>query len=469
MVLTRRAVVGGAIAAALPPARVGAALPTDDIRVLREAYLAMHPGLYRYARPAQVAIRLDALDRAFQATDDLAARYLALTRFTASVRCGHTYPNFSNQKKAVAARLFEGRTRLPFHFRWLGMRMVVTRSPDLPRGTEVLAIDGTPARAILAALLPLARADGSNDAKRRALLDVQGTEDIETFDVLHPLLFQTGDRFDLQVRLPDGRRQQLRLGAIDLSERRAARSPGDPNKNWTLEHRGRTAVMAMDGWAQYNSQWDWRGWISEAFNDMARRGTTGLVVDLRRNEGGNDCGDEIIARLIDAPLPGRDVRRRVRFRTAPEPLWLYLDTWDQSFRTLGVGARDGGDGFFDLEPAPDNVIAPKGPRFTGRMLVLTSAQNSSSTFQFAARVREARLGTLVGGTTGGNQRGINGGCYFFVRLPGGLEVDLPLVGYFPARRAPDAGIDPDIAVHDSLADMVRGRDAALDRALALLA
>ncbi len=102
--------------------------------------------------------------------------------------------------------------------------------------------------------------------------------------------------------------------------------------------------------------------------------------------------------------------------------------------------------------------------------MLTSATNSSATFGFAERVREHRLATLVGGATGGNRRGINGGAYFFVRLPeSGIEFDLPLIGYFPDRPQPDAGILPDIPVPLTAAAIAAGRDEALARALSLVA
>jgi hypothetical protein len=82
--------------------------------------------------------------------------------------------DFFNQKKAIAAALFEGHNRVPFYFRWLDQKMVITKdfTPDhqLPRGTEVLSINGTPVRAILDQLRTVARADGSNDAKRVAYL-----------------------------------------------------------------------------------------------------------------------------------------------------------------------------------------------------------------------------------------------------------------------------------------------------------
>ena len=54
------------------------------------------------------------------------------------------------------------------------------------------------------------------------------------------------------------------------------------------------------------------------------------------------------------------------------------------------------------------------------MVVLVNAANSSATFQFAKLVKDNQLGTLVGQPTGGNQRGINGGAFFFA-TPAELE------------------------------------------------
>ncbi|MFV3533568.1 hypothetical protein ACNJI7_21330, partial [Mycobacterium tuberculosis] len=93
--------------------------------------------------------------------------------------CGHSYVNPYNQRTGVAAALFDVPDRLPFDFLWLGNRMIVTADPfdiGMARGSEVLTIDGRPSGEILAALMPFARADGHNDAKRRRLLSVQGGE-----------------------------------------------------------------------------------------------------------------------------------------------------------------------------------------------------------------------------------------------------------------------------------------------------
>jgi len=448
-----------------------------DIAILRKAYMAIHPGLYRYATPADVAARFDALEAAFAKGLDLQSAFLTLSRFLATVKCGHTYANFFNQSDKVAAALFGGRNKVPFEFRWLGMRMIVTenRSRDarLVPGTEVLAIDGRPVAAILNELMAFARADGGNDAKRRALLEVRGGDDYETFDVFFGLLYPAS-AFRLTVRLPGQSAEfVLEIPALDLAERRSTqRKPAAKDAaKWTLSFPAeRTALLTMPDWVMYNTKWDWRGFLDATFAEMKDRRATGLVVDLRENEGGNDCGDEIIARLIDRDLPLEAYERRVRYRRTPGDLDAYLDTWDPSFKTLGEKAEDVGGGFYRLpvNPETQNLIRPKGPRFTGKVVVLIGAQNSSATFQFASTTKANRLARLVGEATGGNQRGINGGGFFFLRLPAsGLEADLPLIGTFPRGAKPDAGLEPDVAIAPAIADIAARRDATLAAALRL--
>jgi len=112
------------------------------------------------------------------------------------------------------------------------------------------------------------------------------------------------------------------------------------------------------------------------------------------------------------------------------------------------------------------------PRYSGRIWVLIGAANSSATFEFAAALQRHRLGTLVGQTTGGNQRGITGGAFFFLRLPkSGIEVDVPLIGQFPIseRPLPDAGLEPDVHVQPRVEDIAAGRDAELEEVLRLIA
>src|SRR5271163_3836441 len=93
-----------------------------DVEVLRHAYEELHPGLYRYNTKAEMDAKFEALRKELSQDRSLPDAYLAFSVFAAQVKCGHTYPNFFNQEKTIAAALFQGRNRVPFYFRWLGGR-----------------------------------------------------------------------------------------------------------------------------------------------------------------------------------------------------------------------------------------------------------------------------------------------------------------------------------------------------------
>ena len=477
MIIHRRTFVAG-LSASLFPLPVFAATPRSDPEWVFALLTALHPGLFRYQSEADFARRYATFARLWAQSPTLEARFLALSRLLGAIRCGHSYVNPYNQSKAVIARMTQGRRLLPFRFRWLGGQMVVTDDPHavgLERGTVVRSVDGISAASILAALIPLARADGGNDGKRRALMEVRGQDEFEAFDLFHPLLFKVGSSVRLSTIEASGRPRARVLTTVDRAARLATRRPdppkGDASPAWTYARRGTAAVITMPGWALYDSKWDWRGWLDDRFAEMARDRITGLVVDIRANEGGLDCGDAILERLIDRPLAPAPMRRLVRYRSVAADLRPPLDTWDRSFFELGKDAKVHDRRLYEL-PATDtggsNLIAPR-DRFAGKVAILTSATNSSATFGFAQRVKQHRLATLVGEETGGNQRGINGGAFFFVRLPdSGLEFDLPLIGTFADQRRPDAGIAPDVTIATSAAAIAAQRDEPLDRALEIV-
>lgn len=481
MSMQRRHMLGllaGAAFSSGAVAREVASALRADIPLLKRIYETLHPGLYRYQTPTAFARGCADLEDALGRPLSLPMQYLRLSRLLAQVKCGHTYANFFNQSKDVARVIIDPADKLPFHIRWVGARLVVFDNPlgldGLRRGSEILRINGTSAAEIQARLLPYLRADGANDDKRRILLGVTGGDRIETFDVFYPLVFGSHAVFRLTVRDGDGPARRLEVPAINQSQREAMAPKGLDESSpdyWQLTYPApAVALITMPGWALFNQTWDWRARIQAMFEDMAARGAKGLIIDVRDNEGGLDCGYDIMAHLIDRDLPlFQDYERRVRFRSTPVDLNPYLDTWDRSFEHLGDGADDLGNGFYRLKNDEDEVnhITPQGPRFSGKVVVLSGAQNSSATFQFIDLMRRNGLARIYGQPTGGNQRGINGGSFFFVRLPhSGLEADLPLVGTFPKTPKPDAGLLPDVRVDVTVPDIAANRDPALSRAIA---
>ncbi len=463
-----------------PPTAASAAATADlsaDIDLTREILAALHPGLLRYNSQMQIDAVMASLKRSFASAPDLTQRYLVLSRFLATLKCGHSHANFFNQSPAVAKALFDKKSRLPFTMRWVGEQMVVTGgdlvAEKLPPGTLMGAINGVPARAMLQTLLPYARADGNNDARRRNLLGLHGRTHLEAFDVFHGLHYgePPGGFFKLDVRTPDGVISTIEVPALTTEERHAqlpvaAAAPDAPVWDWRVDEQG-VAVLTMPGWALDNSSWDWRAWLTDKLDTLAGDSAAkGLVVDLRGNEDGLDCGNLILERVIkSASAP--PMRRLVRYQKTPDHLNRYLDTRDNSVRDWGSNAKPFDSRYFAL-PAGETAVQPKGKALSLPLVVLTDAANSSATFAFAQRIKASGAGKLVGEATGGNQRGLNGGAFFFVRLPAsGIEFDLPLIGTFAPQPLPDAGIEPDVKVDVTAADIAAGRDAAMVRALAL--
>ena len=73
-----------------PAEPIPAALLQQDIDVLEQSFRALHPGLHRYNTPAEIDARFAGLRRELSRDASLPEAWLAFSRFTAALRCGHT-------------------------------------------------------------------------------------------------------------------------------------------------------------------------------------------------------------------------------------------------------------------------------------------------------------------------------------------------------------------------------------------
>jgi len=182
--------------------------------------------------------------------------------------------------------------------------------------------------------------------------------------------------------------------------------------------------------------------FDRAFPDFA--GVTGLIVDLRHAAGGDSrWGYAILARLTGHAFPA------ARWRTPQyRPVFRVLRAPDSAFSWYG--------------PPPDTVL-PAGdrPGYAGPIAVLASNATAGAAEDFLVAFRNATRGVIIGETSAGSP-----GDALTIALPRNWALQLSVTRHaFPnGEEFAGRGIQPELTVLPTVADIQAGTDAALERA-----
>jgi len=173
-----------------------------DYKIIEKAFKTLHPGLYRYEDKATVETYFTDLQKALQSDKTLGEAYLTFSQFAAKIKCGHTYCNYLNQGDALQEELFDKADKVPFIFRLIDRRMIVTKDASnakLQQGMEILQINGIEVATIIDSLLTVVPTDGANVGSQLEYMQLSGIGKYEAFDVYFPLFFAPIEgKFDLK-------------------------------------------------------------------------------------------------------------------------------------------------------------------------------------------------------------------------------------------------------------------------------
>lgn len=449
-----------------------------DFKIAQKALVTLHPGLERYNSRSETDKTFKHFETLFQKEWSHREVYWLYSKLLATIRCGHTYANFSNQNLLIKKLVFNQPDKLPFCFRILDKKVIVTHNlsdnEQFIKGTEITAINQIPVGEILDSLLTVVKADGYNDAKRLNDLELSGLGKFESFDVYFPLFFPpVNGQFKITALQPaDGNtpfvesvpaisrdnRKKLLLEKYQLKE-----SPLD--EYWKFEILdAQTAYLRSGTFVTWQMKMDWQDFLKNSFAEIKARNIQNLILDIRGNEGGNDDVIlELVKYLASKDLTFEKSQTLVRYTAVPDDLLPFLSSWDNDFKDLSGKTSPTGQGFFELKNKGNlTSLAAQKKSFKGKTIVLMNAANSSATFLLVKILKDNQLATLAGQTTGGSQRGLNGGQTAFLRLPNsGIELDIPLYGTFFEGK-PAKGIEPDILILPNKADIISDTDTELE-------
>lgn len=453
----------------------------QDVKILTRALQELHPALTKYRTQAEIDAAFSRFEARGQAARNSGQMYLAATELAAAIRCGHTWTNVLNQEGSSKTTLLETADKLPFTMMLVANRWLVLQSAEasVATGDEILSVNGKTADVMVASMMHYLRADGSSDGKRLQQLN-HNRGDFSQMDIVWPLLSPPVDgRYQLQIRKPSGKTKDVSVQAITLKQRDnllAEQGVKPLSEDWTFRINGNTAILTLPTFSFWNSQFDWAAFIDNAFTELNAKNIPYLIIDIRANEGGDGAiGGKILAHLVSRPFTFISDQSISSYERVPYDLARYLDTWDFSFfdRTGKVEKITSGTAAgkyrYLSNTTGQQTISPETPLFKGKTYILISSENSSATFQFALLAKQSEAATLVGQTTGGNQRGLNGGQLAWVVLPNsGVAVDIPLLAATYTNTTPDASISPDIPVVPSFEARAAGRDQEMEKVAELI-
>ena len=429
-----------------------------DFELFHKVLVNYHPGLSRYKTPQELNSDLLKSHEEFTKSITLKDAFLNLHKATSKIECGHTYPNFWNQERNIQNELFNGEDKLPFSFVLLENEMIVHKNVSkirLETGSAITHINGLSIFDIVQNLKNYARIDGNNMEKFFKDFSIEGFSKFEAFDIIFPLLYPPKKKqYSIIVRHLDGTVSSRYIKTVSRQQRkellkeRYADYFNNEKDEWDSSYPiDSVAVLKLGTFAVWNMDLDWKKFLEDFFKDKRTKKSKHLVLDLRGNEGGlMEVYWKLLTYLTKKPMKLERFEQLVTYeKVAPEHV-QYLESWDKSVfdRTNQVVKKD--VNFYEFNDDAVNFleIAPSHFAFDGNIFVLMDAANSSAGFYLAKYLRENNLATLIGGISGGNQMGTNGGQFFMLKLPyTKLEVDVPLIGYFPREPAKDSGLVPD--------------------------
>ncbi|MFZ1687729.1 MAG: S41 family peptidase [Flavobacteriales bacterium] len=392
-----------------------------DLSFLEQRLLSKHPDPFMYADRAQLVNRFDSL-RSRIRTPMSGLHFLAhITSLYPLLGDGHTL--FLPSDADGGSKRY-----LPLEPVWIPDHLYIRRNGStdqrLAPGTEILAINGIVAAALMDTLLMRQIRDGYNSTYPQWILN-------RWFKEYYRFSFGEPEQFDLLLSTPQGNAHVI-VDALPPDSIRAnilgnttQDPPTRPAFGLRYAQGDGIAILTIPSLEKGNVS---NAMIDAAFSELQQRKADRLILDLRGDQGGEPkYAKRLLAHLLSV-----------------------------EFELVHEGPAAG-----RTKSRPD--------AFTGTLAVLMDGGSFSVTSMVLSCLERHQRATFIGEEAGGN-RTLLSGSPTQVRLPNTrINCSISTRLWRLADRPNDGhGVMPTIAVSPTIEDIVNGRDPVMQAALVAL-
>ncbi|WP_162823705.1 S41 family peptidase [Lysobacter sp. TY2-98] len=436
------AIAGLRAYATSPPSTTSASPLASDVATIQQAAASMHPESSFSVDPKRLKSALAAVPARPLAGMSRDEAWLNLSRLNPVLADGHFFVGYPSWRDEAADHLKDGGRLFPFEVMVSndGAVRVVANLGGAPTplaGRTIRSINGVSTRTITNELLRHVHGDSARF--RSGLLS-------DRWWFFYWKVYGAPNDFviglDGSTRTPTKMAASSAVPAVIAAEQSFERQ-------FALELRSeQSAVLTLNTFAWPNAE-QFKTFAASAFEKMERAGTRTLIIDARRNGGGDDALwlEGVLPYIADKPYRWASTYTKRVLRTDP---------------AKGEVAGEVRSGSIDTWSTPD----PKQPhRFRGKVYVLIGRTTYSSAVLFANTMHDFGFGTLVG--EGQSVRRKQSGGVQKIDLPAtGLSLWVPRFILTPPAGDKGYWLTPDVEISDDGINPGAMVEAVLKRASA---
>lgn len=429
----------------------------------------VHTGLYDYLPEKRWQQMKDSVTQLLDQPMNERNFFRLIAFQVASIRNIHTRHGVTNKWIDSKSDIF------PFHLTYLGDKLFVRESllkgNALPKGTEILSINGNLPLNIRREIFRFIPADGLNETAKQASLN-------ESFSWYYYLFVDPSKTFDIRFKLQDGTMGKLKTDGLKQSYRKLGFTMRANSKvtpiDFKIHSNMSTAYFRIEDSNFFKDS------LQSYFGQLQNQQIKNLIIDLRGYGGIRDEEQtvQLLSYLITKPFSFCDYVEIKNndcsvfdedFTTRP-----YTDKVEEMCEHFKKNLKDTSNGYYIYrDESFFGTQQPASIFYSGKVYILTDGKNHSASTDFTSIASTLPNVTIVGEETGGNYRSYVSGAMFGLVLPNtkiGAKVSTwkstLLIDEVPEQTG--RGVFPDFPVSQTFDDFLTGRDTVKEFAFDLI-